>query len=130
MKEILDGWGRPIEFIRWPAGYNTSTVGSSTTQVADGFNFPDPFDPAKVDTRWSNTNAWQTPYALRPLIFSAGRNKVYDIWQDPAVYYQSLPVASDPYTGFTGKLMGQPNDGAGDGDDSRDNITNHFQETP
>src|SRR5262245_22577744 len=27
MKEILDGWGNPIEFIRWPAGYTAEQRG-------------------------------------------------------------------------------------------------------
>ncbi len=79
MKEILDGWGRPIEFMRWAPGFatnpgpdgqwgiagtddnNDSTTDnpieigypgsddSSDVQSRDASTSPDPFDPLKVD---------------------------------------------------------------------------------
>src|SRR5438046_3713851 len=37
MKEILDGWGTPIEFIRWPAGY-AENVGPDGAWGRAGFD--------------------------------------------------------------------------------------------
>ena len=69
-REFLDGWGRPIEFLRWAPGFVTDpssvTVSPrrySTIQVADKDNAHDPLDPTGIDP-----NA----YALVPLIYSGG----------------------------------------------------------
>ena len=40
LPEFLDGWGRPISFIRWPAGF------ASTLQTR-AVNEPDPATPTK-----------------------------------------------------------------------------------
>jgi prepilin-type N-terminal cleavage/methylation domain-containing protein len=131
MKEILDAWGRPIQFLRWAPGYVTSnpSVGEVTRQVADSSTYPDPFDPIKVDPRWPSGTASTTPYALHPLLFSAGRNKVYDI-DLTTVVSQNQTLKNDPYNSFTSPLAGQPSDFDSDGDDSRDNITNHNLNPP
>ncbi len=121
MKEILDGWGRPVEFLRWPAGYTIEQPGddwqwgggsndptafdpdtsaskdfrfSITTQSRDYRSFPDPFDPIKADLRWSDATVLQKPYALRPLIMSSGRDKEFDVVTDnPASNIQySIPA--------------------------------------
>jgi prepilin-type N-terminal cleavage/methylation domain-containing protein len=54
--EFQDGWGRPIGFIRWPAGY------SSLIQPQNATTNPDPLDPMRISG----------DYALVPLIYSAG----------------------------------------------------------
>ena len=54
--EFRDGWGRPIGFIRWPAGY------SSLIQPQNATTNPDPLDPMRISG----------DYALVPLIYSAG----------------------------------------------------------
>jgi hypothetical protein len=165
-KEILDAWGRPIEFIRWPAGYvreqpgpdmewgdvSVDDDGDSTTDEFDGeFYFagtddfvwtstsqtrdsrvaPDPFDPLKVDTRWTNTDPVDRPFAISPLICSAGPDGAYDL-NVPAVDQFSL--GNDPYYGIGGAptlLVGTPADSGADDDNvlSNDNITNHAPET-
>lgn len=63
--EILDGWGRPLLFQRWPTGYVNNPIGtySVATSFQNGVD-PDPYDPMKVDTRGT--------YYLVPLICSAG----------------------------------------------------------
>src|SRR5262249_24881274 len=66
MKEILDGWGTPIEFLRWAPGYlNTPQTPVVTTQAANTVFVPelspDPFDPARVDPRWSDGNPANNP---------------------------------------------------------------------
>lgn len=56
-REFLDGWGRPIAFLRWAPGF------VSTMQIHDANAAHDPLDPMRVDS---------TAYALVPLIYSAG----------------------------------------------------------
>ena len=52
-KEFLDGWGRPVMFIRWPAGFTSPFIDTSQ---------PDPLDVMRVTGDW----------AMVPLIYSAG----------------------------------------------------------
>lgn len=139
MPEILDGWGQPIEFLRWAPGHLTALGAISPLDVT----VPDPFDPVKADTRWSDVNATIKPFALMPLILSAGRDKVYDIAildrfpsgvhnGGPFQYSKTAPL-NDPYYGLnstTGLVLnGTPTDFDGDGI-SGDNITNLAPETP
>lgn len=51
--EFLDGWGRPIRFIRWPAAFTSPLMDVQTR---------DPLDHARVTGDW----------ALVPLIVSGG----------------------------------------------------------
>lgn len=156
MREILDGWGRPIEFLRWAPGYATlpgpdgrwgvagqDDDGSGVTddysergwpgsddvsdlQTRDGVASPDPFDPLKADKR--------ATYRLIPLIFSGGPDLIYDIVTDdspnPLIYRNRL-TPSDPYTIINGgRQLGQPVDTGSDGEvNDQDNITNHLVET-
>lgn len=124
MKEILDGWGRPIEFLRWAPGF-TVQAGEATT--VDTKN-PDPFDPTHADLHWGTF----APFALRPLIYSAGRDKQYDMNISGGLRYFATTPPDDPYHnyGVAGQpVAGERYDNDGDGI-SRDNITNHYQETP
>jgi len=57
--EFLDGWGRPIFWLRWAPGYSQY----SDIQVTDPVNNHDPFDPRGVD---------DLAYHLIPLIYSEG----------------------------------------------------------
>jgi len=156
MPEILDGWKRPIEFLRWAPGFATGEgadgrwgvalvdddgqngvddIGEigwpgsddgSQLQPRDATNSPDPYDPLKVDPRASAT------YALYPLIFSAGADMIYDISTEltsgtPVRYAFTCPP-NDPFLTLPGGLqMGRPTDAGGDGElNSFDNITNHL----
>ena len=82
--EFLDGWGRPISFIRWPAGADWSVVqqtrGSINAAVAAG-SLPsgfkpaaDPLDPLGVTA--DATGDFDT--ALIPLIYSGGVSSSLD----------------------------------------------------
>lgn len=131
-KEILDGWGRPIQFMRWPAGYVIENL-AVTTQTSNATNAPDPFDPAKADPRWLDATYTLKPYALHPLIVSAGRDREFDLNFMQAHVYQvpnAIGIRNDPYNNFSSSMPGQPYDVDNDGDDSADNITNHFVQTP
>lgn len=126
MPEILDAWGRPIEFLRWAPGYSISTgvdgmwglaatddinfrgeAGSddevvSDLHVPDGRLSPDPFDPLLVDDdlRVNRGVPPRRTFALVPLIFSPGPDRAYDIITDgspTALSYTIPPSASAPF---------------------------------
>jgi hypothetical protein len=61
--EFKDGWGSPIAFIRWPAGYGSPTS-------------PDPFDPMRVSSPSSPS--------LTPLIYSPGPDEALNSPTDSA----------------------------------------------
>jgi len=120
MKEILDGWGRPIRFLRWPAGF------ASTKQTLSGQTSPDPFDPLQVH---GSDN-----YLLYPLVVSAGPDGVFDMSFDfdTALHYSTTtPNPNDPYVESGGTKLGQPIDEDGDGetDGIFDNINSHDLKT-
>jgi prepilin-type N-terminal cleavage/methylation domain-containing protein len=59
--EFIDGWGRPIFFLRWAPGFSPY----SGVQAADAVRNHDPFDPRLAET---------SAYQLIPLIYSSGPN--------------------------------------------------------
>jgi prepilin-type N-terminal cleavage/methylation domain-containing protein len=98
MKEILDPWGTPIDFLRWAPGYSETsedlaaswtpppTIPSaavrSPVQSGDPVNDPDPTDPLRADLRYQDTSVLtDDPYRLVPLIYSAGPDRSYDVWR-------------------------------------------------
>jgi prepilin-type N-terminal cleavage/methylation domain-containing protein len=133
--ELLDGWGRPIAFIRWPAGY------LSVVQPNNATTDPDPLDPMRVTGTPPNND-----YGLVPLIYSAGPDEATN---DPAtgvdpetssssgygLVTSSIAVPTGWYAAFlTGTSnpstrQGSPLAGAfmlPDGAQAaRDNVTNH-----
>jgi prepilin-type N-terminal cleavage/methylation domain-containing protein len=131
MPEILDGWGRPIEFLRWAPAY-TIENGVLTTQTIAFGTAPDPFDPMKIDPRWANAAVAQKPFALTPLIFSGGADKEYDIASFIGNFaYANTTPPNDPYYVPTSPAqpIGTPGDMNGNGYiEWGDNITNHYQE--
>lgn len=145
MPEILDGWGKPIAFLRWAPGY----VGSHS-QLNDEFS-PDPFDPlgvravpgdiSKGHEKDPSTGKYRN-FALYPLIFSAGRDQSYNVnsylartsdLQDFSEIVDTISpttetfvttvISNDPYTptDLNGNRLGHSQ-----GDEGyTDNITNH-----
>ena len=159
MPEILDAWGNPIEFIRWPAGRraypgidgewgedgvdddndgivdnatealwpNTDDVRPIPTKQDVGAE--DPYDFRKVDPRWQDADLTNDPFALYPLIYSAGADREYNIASDgdpqirysassPADPYQIVPILN--YSIQLGAVQDPSSDG------HLDNIDNHF----
>jgi prepilin-type N-terminal cleavage/methylation domain-containing protein len=125
LHEFLDGWGRPINFIRWPAGFLSPRQSRDATKEFDQFNpmrvIPDrPNPPSNVPRQ----------FALFPLIFSGGPDRKYDLGGGTAVQY-SVPGTTyvDPYlpVGINkDEQVGQPVDQESDGSfDHTDNIHNH-----
>jgi prepilin-type N-terminal cleavage/methylation domain-containing protein len=109
MPEFIDGWGTPIEWIRWPAGFvsELQPVNPLTGQH-DPMANPDPFDPRGVDrVAYDPGQPQLTPrgYALFPLIMSAGRDGSgrndargsFGVWFFPTTVASSTLSLADPY---------------------------------
>lgn len=82
--EILDGWGTPIGFSRWPTGY-----GPSFADGSQNLSTPDDFDLMKSDFGWivsEQTPGFPdiaNPWSVRPLIISAGSDREFGIRLGP-----------------------------------------------
>lgn len=127
--ELLDGWGNPIAFLRWAPGF----IEYSDIQVKNSDIAPDPFDPLKVDPRWTNDgDPTNDPFALYPLIYSGGRDGILDVdanyTTSTGPFRQSVasPYPNDPYhtAPALGKGFGYTDPYTQPG--SADNITNHL----
>jgi prepilin-type N-terminal cleavage/methylation domain-containing protein len=153
MNEILDAWGQPIAFLRWAPGYRSDVAPFPVTSqrynnppgLSPGGSgdpndpgdppnvctYPDPFDPFKVDYRWSDNVVRNEPFALKPLIWSAGPDKKHDIQtgvlngSNNAMPYSLTVPPNDPYHANNTDWAGSPADRNNDGLDHADNITNH-----
>ncbi len=144
--EILDPWGVPIVFIRWPAGFLSDAPLNPllspnqlmvTSQIQDGTEAPDPFDPLKVDPRWSNASSTFKPFALKPLICSCGQDREIGLVTfdyDPSAPGTIIPLfqydqGNDPYIKLPNcqRWLAEPFES---GEGYQDNITNHYVETP
>ena len=89
--EFIDGWGKPIRFLRWPAGFVSDLqplVEPARARDPEGDH--DPFDPFHRDPK---------AYRLVPLIYSAGSDEVYDVVinTDKGFTYPSPQGFLDPY---------------------------------
>lgn len=120
--EFWDGWGRPIGFFRWAAGF------PSPIQIQNATDSPDPLDPNRISTALPYPSApAQTDYALIPLIYSSGPGGATDDPLSTASGYridasfhwlQNTPILS---TRVGSPVAGEINDSSVAGD----NITNH-----
>jgi len=113
--EFLDGWGKPIDFIRWPADFVSDLQSvvpdpsNAGAMIGDPVNDHDPFDPLRV---------YSEAYRLVPLIYSAGPDGEYNI-------VASGSGSSNPYDVNSGtKKRGAPYDDSSSG--HIDNIHNHL----
>jgi len=103
-QEFLDGWGRPIRFLRWAPGFTSV----SDMQKPDAENHHDPLDPLHADKH---------AYQLFPLIYSAGADGKYGLMEHGA----SEVSLNINFNAGDGDLVGQPIEDGG----YEDNITNH-----
>ena len=121
MPEILDPWGRPLLFIRWPGGYSepseyqnvlaTRVPGQKRGTGTDAFDF------AQADTRLANTALDDDPYTIFPLILSVGSDG------GSGIFHPSV-LTRDPYNDITASGMDGSTLFAIAGE-TADNITNH-----
>jgi prepilin-type N-terminal cleavage/methylation domain-containing protein len=110
--EFVDGWGRPIMFLRWAPGFLPPPRGNAETdlQTGDPINDHDPLDHKKVDGG---------AYRLVPLIYSAGSDGDLPNSAGYAINREdNYEWKNDTYG--AGKGIGAPS-GAG----AYDNISNH-----
>lgn len=145
--EFLDGWGRPIQWIRWPVGFvsdlmplDPNEIASSTAPLLEARYYKidhDPFDPFRLE---------QMAFRITPLIYSAGSDGQFDISFVQAAFAQKLFAGINtktmPYhhardvngvdlkdgSGnllYIGKQRDNPNELDGE-DNSIDNIHNHL----
>ena len=104
LPEILDGWGRPLGFIRWPVGFLDIETDYAAT------DHPDDFDPFRADFAYvtGSTTALATdvhdgastkkPWSMRPLILSAGSDGQFGLALDPFTSASSTPLTAFSYT--------------------------------
>ncbi len=136
MPEILDAWGRPIDFLRWSPGFASEMNGLTLG--------PDPFDITESDSRISppDTDPNNDTFVLFPLVISAGADGEYNIATDTspsALIYRETAQSptnsvypNDPFAWFTiagGRQLrlGEVADFGSNG--HVDNIYNHRIET-
>jgi hypothetical protein len=123
MPEILDPWKNPIEFVRWPVGLsypvrdfssiladkNFSTL-QTPPKAGETFLAADPLDYLHVDPRWGGA-VEDDPFALFPLIVSAGPDGAYDIIGDHQVVLGTDDAAAPgPLQYSTTGTVTTPND--------------------
>lgn len=107
MPEILDGWGRPLGFIRWPAGYVDPTGLTNR-------NVPDDFDPFQADFGFSVTGQ-TAPWSIRPLIVSSGSDQEFGIaLSSNTVTYNTQTWPTTTMDGGTRTHMGNEGNGRTD----------------
>lgn len=108
--EILDGWGNPLGFIRWPVGYFDPELSIDKT-------IPDEFDLFRSDYAYTSVpnsssssagaydvftgrnffnNETIKPWSMRPLVFSAGPDGEYGVTTDP-ITSAGVPMANYNY---------------------------------
>ena len=91
--EILDGWGQPLGFIRWPVGYFDPELSIDTT-IPDDFDLfradyayvPDPNTASSayaLDVNATEPDKTRLPWSMRPLIYSAGADGEFGIVSNP-----------------------------------------------
>lgn len=122
LREFLDGWQRPIFFIRWPSGFASysAAMNPESQPLASLMTArPDPLDPYRVDANGG--------FGLVPLIYSAGPDGSTDTGTQANGYglFRVAGVRLDPYSPFN------PNGGilpptAGPVGNNSDNETTSF----
>lgn len=112
MQYFVDGWGKPIYFLRWAPGCSSGLGGYSNIQSGDPTDDHDPFDTRRIDP---------DAFALYPLIFSYGRSGAANVNTGSGSYYGNPGSTGwtqmDP---FTPLVIGEAADPSATG-----NITNH-----
>jgi prepilin-type N-terminal cleavage/methylation domain-containing protein len=126
--EVLDAWGRPIFFFRWPAGFESPLQNHKE---------PDPFDPLRVDPRSlviDPVTGHHGTYAMTPLVYSAGPDGSYGLVYsaDENFTYSSsnwspINEENDPFSLNPGGLKFGSLFPSADGTEGwHDNIVSHF----
>jgi len=153
MYEILDGWGKPIAFLRWAPGFSISPGpdrkwgkagedddSNGTTDDLSERGWPGsddlsvsqrhiPYGSRSPDPYDLLDSDVRNTFALYPLVFSAGPDGDYDMAVDQPSGIPPAALMTPPNDPFyvmqNGMQIGTPFDNDLDGNNSFDNITNH-----
>lgn len=107
--EFLDGWGQPINFLRWAPGFdsqiqlnaNNYNGNADDNWIRDAAKDHDPFDLYRIDQFVNNdgSNNRAAAFRLVPLIYSPGRDgdsglnaaPTYVPWRKPTPAFRVSP---------------------------------------
>jgi prepilin-type N-terminal cleavage/methylation domain-containing protein len=114
--EFVDGWNKPIQFMRWAPGFSSDPSASppkiySPVQIRGPTAPHDPMDPMKIDP---------VGYALYPLIVSGGPDESVGLTENISIPWMTGLGLESPTS--AGASIGSP---LPNNDSYRDNITNH-----
>ena len=120
-KEFLDGWGRPIAFSRWPAGFDAATIDRSQ---------PDPLDVMRVTAAVTSPFAAASDWAMAPLIYSAGPDEsLNDPLGSASGYGRQNPgpswLSGLPATPISSTCQNNPNGAVTNAEAASDNVSNY-----
>ena len=127
--EFLDAWGKPIGFIRWPAGFSGPITLNRVTE--------DPLDPETVDSSRPPQATLPLPipfYGVVPLIYSAGLDQEYGIQAAtatgaefvlPSTWVQKPDLTAGNFNLLLRNPISNTLFAAGAASSSQDNISNH-----
>ncbi len=95
LPEFIDGWGRPIYWLRWAPGFNVSDLQPNLPMDSSPASLDlrqqasqqdhDPFDPRRVELAVGPLDALKNPprgWRLVPLVYSAGRDGIYGLSEE------------------------------------------------
>jgi prepilin-type N-terminal cleavage/methylation domain-containing protein len=156
LPEFLDGWGRPIGFLRWAPGFSNCPAmnyrGASTIQSGVAQDTTVDLDKDPGVARWTlvkdslgndkrrlfaDHDAFDAysidaaAFHLIPLIYSAGPDGKFGLQKNvgsPAYYFSKDATTQNMFSDGEFTKIGEPTDKEGSFDDFRDNITNHHIE--
>lgn len=137
MPEILDGWGQPLQYVRWPVGFTPSITGSVPNvdfEITVDVEKPDDFDLFRADYAYvaSEGPAWVTdvknqgkkhrPWLMKPMIFSTGEDEEGGIALNPG----DQPGLANSTFSYTASRWKWPIDAAHFGAEALGRGTNDF----
>jgi len=119
LPEIIDAWGQPLGFIRWPVGFFDPEL-SLNPGVLANLGPPDDFDPFRVDFSYTATASPSTanpvdvnnliivapnpprpapthPWSIRPLVVSSGPDGAFGIATSPYTSSAGVPIVDFNY---------------------------------
>lgn len=130
LMEFVDGFGKPIYWLRWAPGFAESDVQPNVTNDAEGVAAAntdhDPFDSRKIDVKGAGAGDYARGWRLAPLIYSAGPDGEYGIGTDTgsgSPYEWGTDSAGRPSKHYQA-MWGKPADS--NGETRLDNVHNHI----
>ncbi len=112
MFEVLDPWGTPVAFIRWPVGFylgedwdpnpSSPTVTPAEIELRKQKLGPDYQDVLRNDPRFGTISLTDDTFQLLPIVVSAGSDGEFDLYgvdesvAPPAIAYGTMTWSSWP----------------------------------